>query len=81
MTSIDIPTRLPRVTSLGILAGITNMNRLNRLTRMTRLPILGKLVKMVKMLKLVGAHENDKMLKPAGPKIDAGGKMVKTNKR
>ena len=43
MDSIDAPSRLPRETSLGILAGIANMTRLNRLTRltrMTRLPIL-----------------------------------------
>ena len=43
MASIDAPTRLPRATSLGILAGITNMTRMNRLTRtarITRLPIL-----------------------------------------
>ena len=45
--SIAVPTRLPRATSRGIMAGITNMTRLNRLTkmdRMPRLPILGKLV-------------------------------------
>ena len=45
MASIDVPTRLPRATSLGILAGITNMTRLNRLTRLTRMtrrPVLGK---------------------------------------
>ena len=44
MASIAVPTRLPRATSLGIMAGITNMTRLNRLTRMARmhrLPILG----------------------------------------
>ena len=48
MAGIAVPTRLPRATSLGIVAGITNMTRLNRLTRMAsmpRLPILGKLVK------------------------------------
>ena len=51
MAGIDAPTMIPRATSLGILAGITNMNRLNRLTRLARIirpPILGKLVKMVK---------------------------------
>ena len=48
MDSIAVPTRMPRATSLGILAGITNMTRLNRLTRLTRItrrPVLGKLVK------------------------------------
>ena len=41
--SIALPARLPRATSLGYKAGITNVNRLNRQTRsgrMTRLPIL-----------------------------------------
>ena len=48
MASIDGPTRIPRPTSLGIRAGITNttrMYRLTRLARMARLPIMGKLVK------------------------------------
>ena len=43
MASIAVHTRLPRASSLGILAGIAEMPRLNRLTRMTRmarLPIL-----------------------------------------
>ena len=53
MASIAVPTRLPRATGLGILAGITNMDRMNRVARaarITRPPILGKLVngKMVK---------------------------------
>ena len=59
MASIDVPTRLPRATSLGILAGITDMSRANRMARaagITRLPILGRLVKMVKMVKLVAAR-------------------------
>ena len=45
MDSIALPAMIHRETSLGILAGITNMTRL---TRTTRRPILGKLVKMVK---------------------------------
>ena len=48
IASIAVPDRLPRATSLGIMAGITDMTRLNRLTkmaRMPRIPILGKLVK------------------------------------
>ena len=60
MASIAVPTRLPRATSLGIMAGITNLTRLNRLTRMaiiTRRPILWELVKMVKMVNLAGARE------------------------
>ena len=57
MAGMDVPTRMPRATSLGIMASITNVNRLNRLTRMariTRLAILGKLVNG-KMVKLEGA--------------------------
>ena len=80
MTIIAVPTRIPRATSLGTLAGITNTNRLNRLTRMAIInwpPILGKLVKVAKTVKLVGARENGKMRKPGGPKIGAIGKMVK----
>ena len=58
MASTAVPTRLPRATSLGITAGITNMTRPKRLTRMTRMnrrPVLGKCVKMVNG-KLVGAQ-------------------------
>ena len=46
MASTSIPTRLPRVTSLGSLPCITDVNRPNilaRLTRVTRLPILTRL--------------------------------------
>ena len=56
MAIIALPTRIPRATSLGILAGITNMTGVNRLDRMAiinRRPILGELVEMVK---LVGAR-------------------------
>ena len=46
MDSISIHTRLPRVTSLGMLGDIANVTRLNRLTRMagtTRIPILTRM--------------------------------------
>ena len=59
MTSIAVPTRMPRATSLGVMAGITDTTWLNRLDRMaiiTRPRILGKLVKDVKPVKLVGAR-------------------------
>ena len=38
---------------------------------------LVKMVKLVKWYKPVAPQKSGKMLKPTGPKIDAGGKMVK----
>ena len=51
MRIIALHTRLPRETSLGILAGIANMDTMNRLTMLNstaRRPIMGKLLKTVK---------------------------------
>ena len=56
MSSIAVLTRPPMLTSLGLLAGITDVPRANRPTRlgrMTRLPIPGG-----------GVGRNGKMVKP-----------------
>ena len=53
---IAVPDRLPKETSLGALAGITNITRANKLTRPTRRPILGGIGKMAKMVQPVGAQ-------------------------
>ena len=55
MAIIDVPGSLPRVTSIGIASGITNIIRLNWLTRLTRMTmILGKSVKYGKIVKQLG---------------------------